>query len=180
MTKIKPRGFIFSAYRVIFLVNSSTGGVELPDKEMLTRFGVSMPQDLVDQFDHLISEQGYGNRSEAIRDLVRKALLEPNRLQSTNIVAGTIVIVYDHHYSGLSSYLLELQHNYHQEIISNMHVHLNHSQCLEVIVVRGVLMKLRQLHQLIQVQKGVFYAELSVTHADEHQTVHTHEQSDKI
>lgn len=139
----------------------------MSNKEVLTRFGVSMSQDLVDQFDKLISEQGYDNRSEAIRDLVRKALIDPNYLLSTSVVAGTIVIVYDHHLAGLSNCLLELQHDYHQHIISTMHVHLNHHQCLEILVVRGIMSTLKQMHQLIQVQKGVFYAELSVTYIDE-------------
>nr|WP_315988448.1 nickel-responsive transcriptional regulator NikR [Desulforamulus aquiferis] len=142
----------------------------MPSKEVLTRFGVSMPQDLIEQFDKLISERGYDSRSEAIRDLVRKSLIDPNHLQSTNMVAGTIVIMYNHHFVGLTNYLLELQHDYHHEIISTMHVHINHHQCLEIIVVRGVLAKLRQMHQMIQVQKGVFYAELSVTYVDEQQT----------
>jgi CopG family nickel-responsive transcriptional regulator len=145
------------------------------EKDSLSRFGVSMNQDLVDQFDKMIAKQGYGNRSEAIRDLVRKALIEPNRLQLTEVVAGTIVIVYDHHSIGLPSCLMDIQHSFHHEIVSTMHVHLNDHQCLEILVVRGILKKLNQLCQQIQVQKGVFYAELSVTHVDEHEAVHSHE-----
>ncbi|MCZ8519967.1 MULTISPECIES: nickel-responsive transcriptional regulator NikR [Paenibacillus] len=136
------------------------------EKDVLTRFGVSMPDELVKQFDRYITEQGYTNRSEAIRDLVRRVLLEPSALQGTQAVAGTIVMVYDHHMTDLPLVLMELQHDYHHDIISTMHVHLNHDQCMEVIVVRGVLSRLRELHQRIQVQKGVLYAELSVTYAD--------------
>jgi len=147
----------------------------MAEKDSLIRFGVSMNQDLVEQFDNMIGEQGYSNRSEAIRDLVRKALIEPNRLQLTEVVAGTIVIVYDHHSLGLPSCLMDIQHEFHHEIVSTMHVHLNHHQCLEILVVRGILKKLSQLCQEIQVQKGVFYAELSVTHVDEHEIVHSHE-----
>ncbi|UUZ86071.1 nickel-responsive transcriptional regulator NikR [Paenibacillus sp. P26] len=144
------------------------------EKEPLTRFGVSMPEDLVRQFDQYISEQGYTNRSEAIRDLVRRAMLEPGRLHSDQTVAGTIVMVYDHHVSDLPLTLMELQHEYHHDINSTMHVHLNHDQCLEIIVVRGILHRLRELHQKIQVQKGVLYAELSVTYADTHESEHSH------
>ncbi|MNI08101.1 putative nickel-responsive regulator [compost metagenome] len=136
-----------------------------------------MPDELVKQFDHYIAEQGYTNRSEAIRDLVRKVLLEPARLNSEQPVAGTIVMVYDHHISELPLTLMELQHDYHHSVISTMHVHLNHDQCLEIIVVRGILAELRELHQKIQVQKGVLYAELSVTYVEEHGTgtgVHDH------
>lgn len=147
----------------------------MSEKDVLVRFGVSMSQELVEQFDKRITEQGYSNRSEAIRDLVRKALIEPNRLQQTDVVAGTIVIVYDHHHSGLASCLMELQHEFHHEIVSNMHIHLNHHQCLEILAVRGILKNLSQLCQNIQVQKGIFYAELSVTYVDEHETVHSHD-----
>ncbi|MUT67163.1 nickel-responsive transcriptional regulator NikR [Paenibacillus sp. NEAU-GSW1] len=142
----------------------------MAEKEELTRFGVSFPAPLIEQFDEYVQEQGYSNRSEAIRDLARKALLEPSRLKSEQTVAGTIVMVYDHHVRELPLLLMELQHDCHHDIISNMHVHLNHNQCLEVIAVRGQLGRLRQLHQQIQVQKGVTYAELSVTFAEEHGT----------
>ncbi|MGG4401640.1 nickel-responsive transcriptional regulator NikR [Paenibacillus amylolyticus] len=139
----------------------------MADKEDLTRFGVAFPTPLIEQFDQYIEEQGYKNRSEAFRDLVRKTLLQPSALQSDQDVAGTIVMVYDHHISDLPIRLMELQHEAHHDIISNMHVHLNHDQCLEVIAVRGNLGRLRHLHQQIQVQKGVLYAELSVTYVDE-------------
>jgi CopG family transcriptional regulator, nickel-responsive regulator len=146
----------------------------MKEKEELTRFGVSFPAPLIEQFDQYIVKQGYTNRSEAIRDLARKALLEPSALSGDDEVAGTIVMVYDHHMSELPLVLMELQHDYHHDIISNMHVHLNHEQCLEVIVVRGRLSRLRSLHQQIQVEKGVVYAELSVTHVEKH-TSHSHE-----
>lgn len=142
------------------------------EKDILTRFGVSMPEELIKQFDQYINDQGYTNRSEAIRDLVRKVLLEPGRLNSEQLVAGTIVLVYDHHVTNLPLDLMELQHEYHQHIISNMHIHLNHEQCLEIIAVRGVLSELRELKNKIQVQKGVLYAELSVTFVDDHRHGH--------
>jgi CopG family nickel-responsive transcriptional regulator len=69
----------------------------MSNKDTLTRFGVSMPEELVTRFDQLIMEQGYDNRSEAIRDLIRKALIEPNQMAVSQTVAGTIVMVYDHH-----------------------------------------------------------------------------------
>jgi len=138
----------------------------MQEKDTLVRFGISMPQTLIEQFDAAIAEQGYGSRSEAIRDLVRKALLAPSLIRGDQQAAGTIVMVYDHHVSDLPIVLTELQHEYHREINSTMHIHLNHHQCLEVIVVRGIVRKLRELTQRIQVQRGVFYAELSVTHVD--------------
>ncbi|XID94489.1 nickel-responsive transcriptional regulator NikR [Paenibacillaceae bacterium WGS1546] len=148
----------------------------MTDKGELVRFGVSFPETLIDQFDNYIAEQGYTNRSEAFRDLARKALLEPSRLSPESVFAGTIVLVYDHHVQELPTSLTEIQHRFHHEVISTMHVHLNHAQCLEVVVVRGRLAELRALHQRIQVQKGVLYAELSVTHADERpDAAHAHD-----
>ncbi|TLS51319.1 nickel-responsive transcriptional regulator NikR [Paenibacillus antri] len=137
----------------------------MKEKE-LVRFGVSMPQELVEQFDRVIAAQGYGNRSEAIRDLVRKELLQPDRLPPEEAVAGTVVIVYDHHVSDLSKQLTELQHDYHHDIISTMHVHLNHDQCLEIVVVKGAYGRLSRLTDAIRVLRGVAYAQLSVSHIE--------------
>ncbi len=150
----------------------------MSDKEELVRFGVSFPATLIEQFDQYLEEQGYTNRSEAIRDLARKAMLEPSRMHGDEQVAGTIVLVYDHHTSELPMVLTDIQHDYHHDIISNVHSHLNHDQCLEVILVRGVLSRLRELHQRIQTMKGVLYAELSVTHSDAHghSASHTHNE----
>ena len=146
----------------------------MSDKDNLVRFGISMPQSLIEQFDRLIALQGYDNRSEAIRDLARKALLTSSSMQPNEMVAGTIVMVYDHEIRDLPITLMELQHDYHHAIISTMHIHLNHQQCLEILVVRGEVQKLRELQQRIQVLKGVGYAELSVTHVDEHSHSHGH------
>lgn len=149
----------------------------MSDKENLVRFGISMPQSLIEQYDRLIALQGYDNRSEAIRDLTRKALLTSSSMQPDETVAGTIVMVYDHHIRDLPITLMDLQHDYHHAIISTMHIHLNQQQCLEILVVRGKVQKLRELQQRIQVLKGVGYAELSVTHVDEHGHSHEHPHS---
>jgi CopG family transcriptional regulator, nickel-responsive regulator len=139
----------------------------MSDKEELIRFGVAFPATLIEQFDRYIENQGYKNRSEAIRDMARRSLLNSDYLQSDKQVGGTIVMVYDHHVSELPLILTELQHGYHHLIISTMHIHLSHTQCLEVLAVRGRLDEMRSLHQQLQVLKGVNYAELSVTYIDE-------------
>lgn len=145
------------------------------EKESLTRFGVSMPDDLIRQFDRYLDNEGYDNRSEGIRDLIRKALLREQSIAPDRLVAGTVVLVYDHHSGDLPGRLTELQHRYHHDIISTMHVHLNHNQCLEILVVRGLYGTLEELHRSIQVNKGVFYAELSVTCVMEgHEHKHDH------
>ncbi|WP_235427077.1 nickel-responsive transcriptional regulator NikR [Cohnella kolymensis] len=149
----------------------------------LVRFGVSMPQDLIEQFDSFIADRGYNNRSEAIRDLVRKVLIQMDYLAPNALVAGTIVIVYDHHASGLPSHLMELQHAYYGDIISTMHVHLSHHKCMEIIVVNGEYGRLSSFTDAIRVQKGVFYAELSVSVIDtRHDTAGSrlHEHHEKV
>lgn len=138
----------------------------MAEKDDLIRFGVAFPAALIGQFDRYIAEEGYSNRSEAIRDLARRAMLEPARIAADAQVAGTIVMVYDHHVRELPLLLMDLQHRCHHAIISTMHVHLNHHQCLEVLIVRGQMAELRELHRQIQAQKGVDYAELSVTYAE--------------
>ena len=129
----------------------------------LTRFGVAMPIDLVNKFDKYIEKIGYSNRSEALRDLVRRSVLEVEQSDSNKVVAGTIVIIYDHHFSNLVKKIMNLQHDYHKEIISTMHVHITHSECLEVLVVRGKQSRLKELHRIVEAQKGVTYSELSVS-----------------
>lgn len=149
------------------------------EKESLIRFGVSMPDDLIRQFDRYLENEGYDNRSEAIRDLIRKALLRQQSFAPDRLVAGTLVLVYDHHAGDLPGKLTELQHCYHHDIISTMHVHLNHSQCLEILAVRGRYGKLEELHRSIQVNKGVYYAELSVTCVmEEHAHNHSRDAHD--
>lgn len=158
----------------IWVINCKLKGETMADKDELIRFGVSFPASLIEQFDQFIESQGYRNRSEAIRDMARKALLDSPSLQTDKEVAGTIVLVYDHHVSELPLVLTELQHGFHQDIISNMHIHLSHAQCLEILVVRGRLDRLRSLQQQIQVLRGVNYAELSVTYIEDSQSGHEH------
>ena len=103
----------------------------------LTRFGISMDQRLLEQFDELISRKGYENRSEAIRDLIRNALVEDQWTKADEETVGTVTLVYDHHTRDLADRLTEQQHDHHNLIISALHAHLDHHNCLEVVVVKG-------------------------------------------
>jgi CopG family transcriptional regulator, nickel-responsive regulator len=138
----------------------------MSSEDSLSRFGVSIPGDLLRQYDDSIQGQGYANRSEALRDLIRRSLIQTQSATESQTVAGTIVMVYDHHSSELPLTLIELQHDYHHDIISTMHVHLDHDQCMEIVVVRGSVQRLRELSDRIRVLRGVLYCELSVTHVD--------------
>ncbi len=129
----------------------------------LQRFGISIEEDLLKRFDEEIVKKGYQNRSEAIRDLIRNHLVELEWKDDKEEVAGTITLVYDHHTRGLADLLTELQHSYHQLILSTMHVHLDHHNCLEILVIKGKVKEANEVaNQLLSV-KGVLHGKLTVT-----------------
>jgi CopG family nickel-responsive transcriptional regulator len=123
-------------------------------KTQLIRFGVSMPAALMQQFDGLINARGYGNRSEAIRDLIRKELIGVE-VDTDARVIGVLHLLYDHHQRDLSETLTELQHRHHHLIISSIHVHLDHDHCLEVILCQGRVSDIRALSDMMIAVRGV-------------------------
>lgn len=129
----------------------------------LVRFGVSISAGLLESFDKIIAKKSYNNRSEAIRDLIRNQLVEMEWETEDEEVAGTITLIYDHHVRGLSNLLLEVQHDYHNLILSTMHLHLDHHNCLEVLAVKGVTKKVREIAERLISVKGVKHGQLSIT-----------------
>lgn len=103
---------------------------------MLKRFSISLEDNLLADFDRYIDQQQYNNRSEAIRDLIRKVLVR-KEWETDKQVMGVISLVYDHHQHQLQKKVTEIQHDSHQHIVSTTHVHMDHDNCLEVIIVRG-------------------------------------------
>lgn len=129
----------------------------------ITRFGVSLDSDLLESFDALCAERRYPNRSEALRDLIRNALVERSFEDSEHEIAGTLTFVYDHHKSDLAQRLTALQHDTHEIVLASLHVHLDHHNCLEVIVLKGPGSKVRQLGEQIISSKGVKHGRLVLT-----------------
>ncbi len=129
----------------------------------LIRFGISMNEDLLEKFDKIIDRKGYGNRSEAIRDLIRDELVEKEWQSEDEEVAGTITLVYDHHVKGLSHLLLETQHDYHDLILTSTHVHLDHNNCLEVLIVKGRASEAKKTAEKLISIKGVKHGKLTIT-----------------
>ena len=127
------------------------------------RFGVSLDSDLLDKFDVLCKEKSYQTRSEAIRDLIRSMLVQRQWENSDGEVAGTLTLVYDHHMSGLAQRLTEAQHDSHEVILSTMHVHLDHHNCLEVLVLKGSAEVIKGLGQKLISTKGVKHGHLVLT-----------------
>jgi len=126
----------------------------------IVRFGVSLPESLLHSFDSLIEKKGYNTRSEALRDLIRDSLVEEEWKSDIEIV-GCITIVYDHHVRLLSEALITIQHNSPVKILSTLHLHLDHHNCLEVIVARGKGTEVRKLADSIEGQRGVKFAKLT-------------------
>jgi CopG family transcriptional regulator, nickel-responsive regulator len=123
--------------------------------EKCIRFGVSLPEDLLKRFDEDINSRGYDNRSEAIRDLIRDNLVKSEWENVSGETAAAVVLVYDHHQRGLTTQLTEKQHEYHEYIISTMHAHLDHDNCIEVILLRGKTDMVRKVAGYLASQKHV-------------------------
>lgn len=135
----------------------------------LARFGVAMDEDLLTRFDGLVARRGVAaNRSEAVRDLVRDALVDAEWEDSSGEIVGTITMVFDHHASDLSDKLDALQHAHFDRIVSSMHVHLDAHNCLEVIVVRGTSGDVRAIADGLLGTKGVKHGKLVTTTSGRH------------
>ncbi|RKY79281.1 nickel-responsive transcriptional regulator NikR [candidate division KSB1 bacterium] len=135
--------------------------------QKLKRFGVSMDSQLLENFDKYLKRHGYANRSEAVRDMVRDQLVREEWNQKTegkNIeTVGTITIIYDHKKHQLSNHLTENQHHHHNEVISMMHIHLDETNCLEVLAVRGNPEKIKEIANHLISTKGVKHGKLVMT-----------------
>jgi CopG family transcriptional regulator, nickel-responsive regulator len=129
----------------------------------LSRIGVAIDSDLLDKFDQLIAQRGYTNRSEAFRDLIRDELVEKAWDRPESPVVGTVTLVYDHHVRLLNEKLTDLQHEFHHNILSTLHVHLDHDNCLEVLVVRGKSSAVRKIADTLISTKGVKHGKLTIT-----------------
>jgi CopG family nickel-responsive transcriptional regulator len=136
---------------------------ELTHMTELCRIGVALSGDLLEKFDRLIASRGYTNRSEAFRDLIRNELVQEMWKSSDAEVFGTVTLVYDHHARLLTDKLTGLQHQYHAAVLSALHVHLDHDNCLEVILVRGRASLVQKLSNALIATKGVKHGRLTVT-----------------
>ena len=132
-------------------------------KETASRFSMSLPPSLLRQFDKMSAEKGYDNRSLAIGDMMRDRLVEHRQKFGSEDIAGTITLVYDHHKPHLQATLTGIQHDHHDVILSTVHVHLDHHNCLEVLIVRGKSSIIRRIADELITAKGVKHGKLTVT-----------------
>jgi CopG family nickel-responsive transcriptional regulator len=129
----------------------------------LSRIGVAIDEELLRKFDDLIASRGYSNRSEAFRDLIRDELVERAWEQPDSNVVGTVTLVYDHHVRMLNEKLTDMQHSHFHQILSTLHVHLDHDNCLEVLVVRGKASVVKKIADALISTKGVKHGRLTIT-----------------
>lgn len=131
----------------------------------LTRFGVSVEDELLVSFDTLTNVQGYETRSEALRDLMREALIRAKleNLPESGEAIGSLTLVYDHHAANLQHEMTAIQHDHHSMVLSVMHLHVNHDDCLEILAVRGPVAKITELSDKLLSLKGIKNGKLFLT-----------------
>lgn len=137
-------------------------GRSWPAMAELTRTGVSIEEDLLQQFDRVIAKRGYKNRSEAIRDLIRESLVSEAIDRNKQVVA-TLSMIYDHHRPNLSNKLNEIQHHSHGNVMAATHVHLDADNCLEVVIMRGRSGEVKHLADHMLAMRGVKHGKLVLT-----------------
>jgi CopG family nickel-responsive transcriptional regulator len=131
--------------------------------ESVARFSVSLPASLARELDRMAREKGYTNRSLAVADMIRAHLVEHRQQKGDAEIAGSITLVYDHHRHHLQDLLTDLQHDHRGAIISSLHAHLDHDNCLEVLAVRGKAGEIKKLADEMIAAKGVKHGKLTIT-----------------
>jgi CopG family nickel-responsive transcriptional regulator len=150
---------------------------------VLSRIGIALDSDLLKRFDEHIARQGYTNRSEAFRDLIRDKLVSQQTASPKATVVGTVTLIYDHHAYGVTEKLTELQHAHHNLVVSTSHAHLDHDSCLEVLIVHGKSLQVEEFAGRLIGLKGVQHGRLVMTvaapdghhvHVNGHSHTHKH------
>jgi CopG family transcriptional regulator, nickel-responsive regulator len=132
-------------------------------EDKLSRIGISIETELIKEFDRLVTLEGYPTRWEAIKRLVKNALVKTEWQKSTKVVAGAIVFIYDHHRRELINKMMDIQHNFGETIISVQHIHLDHHNCMEIVAVKGQVKDITRFMVSIQKVKGIKHSDLLMT-----------------
>jgi CopG family nickel-responsive transcriptional regulator len=152
----------------------------------MERITISLDEPLALEFDRLIARRGYENRSEAIRDLLRRELESDRAREGSGHCVANLSYVYNHHERDLGERLTRTQHAHHDLCVSTMHAHLDHEECLETVILRGPVRAVREFAQAIIAERGVRHGSLNVISVsvspgghhhlhDEHGHAHGHE-----
>lgn len=139
----------------------------------MQRFTISLDEALALQFDALIADKGYVNRSEAVRDLIRTQLGDAHIEASASAwCVATLNYVYDHHDKTVTERIMSLQHDHHDLVITSLHTHLDHDHCLETVVLRGLTNTVNAFAQTLVALRGVRHGNIHIVPL--HQSAHTH------
>lgn len=133
----------------------------------LVRLSISLEQPLMRQLERLVKKSGYANRSEFVRDMIRRRLVEEQWSDERQEVVGTITMIYDHHARQLSDKIVDIQHDYHDRVLATTHVHLSHDLCAEMIMIRGQADEIREISNRLRQLRGVLHAELAMSSTGE-------------
>jgi CopG family nickel-responsive transcriptional regulator len=128
----------------------------------VSRFSISIEDELLQKFLKAVKKHGYGNRSEALRDAIREMLVR-EEWQADDEIVGTISLIYDHHKRDLAERLNTIQHDHHDYMLATMHVHLDHDNCLEIIAVKGRASLVQEIAEALIGMRGVKHGKLSAT-----------------
>jgi len=129
----------------------------------VSRISVSLPLELLRDFDETIKSIGYGDRSKAIRVAMRGFISESKLVrEAREVMAGALVVVYDHHVKGLEETLTDIQHHFEQTVRSTMHIHLDERNCLEIIAVKGQASDIQNLAKKLTAKTGIKQLKQSV------------------
>lgn len=131
----------------------------------VTRFSISLEKELLDELDRFAENNSFANRSQALRHLIEKNIVE-EKWHCNNVVAGAIVLIYDHHKKDIDSRSNDIQHDYFDVILSSQHYHLSHEICLEIIAVKGQASRLTELSDKLISIKGIKHGKLVMSKTD--------------
>ncbi len=125
------------------------------------RFSVSLPRPFLEELDRRVVGRGYASRSELVRDLIRERMVEETWERGDEEVAGVLTIVYDHHQRELTQHILDIQHRQYVHVVATTHVHMDHHNCLETIIIRGRPNEIERLSREIGGLRGVRFSKLT-------------------
>ncbi len=121
----------------------------------ISRIGVSLEADLLKDFDRLIERKGFASRSDALREMIRLSLSQEKIENPSSVAVAAIFLVYDHHTSGLTRKLNEMQHSQYYHVMASTHIHLDHHNCLETIILKGKSAEIKKLADKLSTVRGV-------------------------
>ncbi|GHS89333.1 putative nickel-responsive regulator [Campylobacterota bacterium] len=129
--------------------------------EKIIRFSASLPKDLLQTLDEQIIAKGYASRSEFIRDLIREQITQDRWQDGEAEVFGNLTLIYDHHQRELAAKMIEIQHDHNAAILCSTHIHLDHHNCMESIILRGKPAEIEAIAIAIGGLRGVRFAKLT-------------------